>query len=221
MPAEAEYCPFPITTDPRPFGLTTSTLALRSGQMVVRHGRRTGSDTATILLHGAAGSWSTWTPLLSAETRSFPLTDLVIPDLPGWGDSPLPFDEDSLTIESMAELVAEAARALGYRRWVVIGHSMGGFIALQLASAAARETTFVGLVSATTFSVVESARHPFTRFRVLPGYAMLEADIHWLAPYRTDSPRRIRLLIDFLVAQFQEAPWEARSPETLRAAPPG
>ncbi len=57
--------------------------------------------------------------------------------------------------------------------------------------------------------------------RVLPGYAMLEADIHWLAPYRTDSPRRIRLLIDFLVAQFQEAPWEARSPETLRAAPPG
>ncbi|MDB5929710.1 MAG: LysR family transcriptional regulator, partial [Polaromonas sp.] len=38
--------------------------------------------------------------------------------------------------------------------------------------------------------------------RVLPAYAMLEADIHWLAPHRPDSPRRIRLLIDFLVAQF-------------------
>lgn len=46
--------------------------------------------------------------------------------------------------------------------------------------------------------------------RVLPGYAMLEADIHWLAPYRPDSPRRIRLLIDFLVDQFESAPWDTR-----------
>lgn len=53
--------------------------------------------------------------------------------------------------------------------------------------------------------------------RVLPGYAMPDADIHWLAPYRTDSPRRIRLLIDFLLTQFQGSPWKA----TLRAAPRG
>ncbi len=46
--------------------------------------------------------------------------------------------------------------------------------------------------------------------RVLPGDAMLEADIHWLAPYRPDSPRRIRLLIDFLVDQFESAPWDTR-----------
>lgn len=42
--------------------------------------------------------------------------------------------------------------------------------------------------------------------RVLADYAMPDADIHWLAPYRTDSPRRIRLLIDFLVEQFQDSP---------------
>ena len=56
--------------------------------------------------------------------------------------------------------------------------------------------------------------------RVLPGYAMTDADIHWLAPYRTDSPRRIRLLIDFLVAQFQDEPWKIRPPVASRAAPP-
>jgi LysR family transcriptional activator of dmlA len=44
--------------------------------------------------------------------------------------------------------------------------------------------------------------------RVLPSYAMPDADIHWLAPYRTDQPRRIRLLIDFLVAQFKDSPWK-------------
>lgn len=57
--------------------------------------------------------------------------------------------------------------------------------------------------------------------RVLPGYAMLEADIHWLAPYRPDSPRRIRLLIDFLIDQFQGAPWETTRPLAWQAAPPG
>ncbi len=57
--------------------------------------------------------------------------------------------------------------------------------------------------------------------RVLPGYAMPDADIHWLAPYRADSPRRIRLLIDFLVAQFQGAPWKTTPPAASRAAPRG
>lgn len=55
---------------------------------------------------------------------------------------------------------------------------------------------------------------------VLADYAMPDADIHWLAPYRTDSPRRIRLLIDFLVAQFQESPWKAKPPAASRVAPP-
>ncbi|MCJ7799938.1 MAG: LysR family transcriptional regulator [Polaromonas sp.] len=57
--------------------------------------------------------------------------------------------------------------------------------------------------------------------RVLPDYAMPEADIHWLAPYRPDSPRRIRLLIDYLVDQFQDAPWETMRPSAWRAELPG
>jgi LysR family transcriptional activator of dmlA len=57
--------------------------------------------------------------------------------------------------------------------------------------------------------------------RVLPGYAMPDADIHWLAPLRTDSPRRIRLLIDFLVAQFQDAPWKTTNDAASRVAPRG
>lgn len=44
--------------------------------------------------------------------------------------------------------------------------------------------------------------------RVLPGYSMPDADIHWLAPNRPDSPRRIRLLIDFLADQFADEPWK-------------
>lgn len=44
---------------------------------------------------------------------------------------------------------------------------------------------------------------------VLPNWCMPDADIHWLAPYRPDTPRRIRLLIDDLVAEFASEPWKA------------
>ncbi len=51
--------------------------------------------------------------------------------------------------------------------------------------------------------------------RVLPDYSMPDADIHWLAPYRPDTPRRIRLLIDFLIQQFQHEPWKTTLPQSL------
>ena len=38
---------------------------------------------------------------------------------------------------------------------------------------------------------------------------------------RTDSPRRIRLLIDFFAVQFQDAPWKTTPLAASRAAPPG
>jgi LysR family transcriptional regulator, transcriptional activator for dmlA len=45
--------------------------------------------------------------------------------------------------------------------------------------------------------------------QVLPNYSMVDADIHWLAPHRQQTPRRIRLLIDFLVQRFGSQPWLA------------
>lgn len=57
--------------------------------------------------------------------------------------------------------------------------------------------------------------------RVLPAYSMPDAHIHWLAPYRADQPRRIRLLIDHLVAEFQTTPWRTTGPSALPAAPRG
>ena len=54
--------------------------------------------------------------------------------------------------------------------------------------------------------------------RVLPAWSMPDADIHWLAPYRADTPRRIRLLIDFLLTEFAPEPW--KNPQTTRLANP-
>lgn len=48
--------------------------------------------------------------------------------------------------------------------------------------------------------------------RVLPGYAMVDADILWLAPYRAQTPKRVRLLIDFLVHHLRDEPWKIKPP---------
>lgn len=55
--------------------------------------------------------------------------------------------------------------------------------------------------------------------RVLPEYAMRDADIHWLAPYRPQTPVRIRLLIDFLVERFRGEPW--KPPRARKSTPAG
>ena len=45
--------------------------------------------------------------------------------------------------------------------------------------------------------------------QVLPQWAMRNADIQWLAPFRVQTPQRVRLLSDFLAARFKSAPWAA------------
>jgi LysR family transcriptional regulator, transcriptional activator for dmlA len=55
--------------------------------------------------------------------------------------------------------------------------------------------------------------------QVLPDWSMPDADIHWLAPYRAQVPRRIRLLMDFVSQRFAEEPWKLRPAGA--DAPPG
>lgn len=52
--------------------------------------------------------------------------------------------------------------------------------------------------------------------RVLPEYAMLDANIQWLAPFRPHTPLRVSLLRDYLTSTFKSAPWLAK---TQQAAP--
>jgi pimeloyl-ACP methyl ester carboxylesterase len=135
--------------------------------MVVHAGRERG-DTATLLLHGAAGSWTTWTPLLAASDRlETPLTDVIIPDLPGWGDSPGTVDD----IGGLSAELAALVRARGYERWRVIGHSLGGFVALDLAARELHATVGVGLVSPSGPGVQAVVRRPLADARRVPGFA--------------------------------------------------
>ncbi|MCS5719830.1 alpha/beta hydrolase [Herbiconiux sp. CPCC 205763] len=183
------YAPFPLRADPALLGLTTRRVITRLGPLAVRTSPSRTGTTATVLLHGAAGSWSTWTPLLeAARSRGAEVGDLVLVDLPGWGGAPLPDrplrnGRDSRTTDAYARAVADAVRSLGYLEWNLVGHSLGGFLALHLASIEPVRTRSVGLVSPTTFSVMAAAAHPLRRFASLPAYSALLAVMAMFAPF--------------------------------------
>ena len=162
--------PTRLIVDESALGLERIVVDTELGPIVVRAGRRTG-DAALILVHGAAGSWTTWTPLIAyADAHGAPLTDLVIPDLAGWGESPAPAWATT-GIEDYSASLGEIARSLGYRRWRVVGHSLGGFLALDLAARESEATESVVLVSPTGPAVVGAIRRPVRGGIRLPWFA--------------------------------------------------
>ncbi|HEY8591122.1 MAG TPA: alpha/beta fold hydrolase, partial [Naasia sp.] len=129
----------PLLVDGRTLALTRRVVEVAGIPVVVRTGEQ-DEGPATILLHGAAGSWTTWTPLLqAAERQGAPLANLVIPDLPGWGETPSA-GGSVREVADLGDLVAGIAEALGFASWTVAGHSLGGFLALDLAARRPDET---------------------------------------------------------------------------------
>ncbi|MBK4346558.1 alpha/beta fold hydrolase [Lacisediminihabitans changchengi] len=182
MTAVPGYGPFELHTDPSAFGLVTTTVSSDLGSCVARHPPARQSTIATVFLHGAAGSWTTWTPLLlAAREDGVDLGETVLLDLPGWGSATLAAHADQ-TVLAISTLVRDVVFRLGYTEWRLVGHSLGGFVALHMAATWPERTRDVGLVSGTTFSVMRTVEHPLRRFGQLPGFVMLWRVMQVLAP---------------------------------------
>jgi len=152
-----------LIVDAAALGLVATTVRGAAGSIVARHRPHRGSTRATVLLHGAAGRWTTWTPLLGS------VSEPVLLDLPGFGDASL---TSGASLDEVSALIVETLESLGYDEWDLVGHSMGGFLALHLASTTPRVRS-VGVISATTWSVIESVEHPVRKFGTLPAFTML------------------------------------------------
>ncbi|CAD5996454.1 alpha/beta fold hydrolase [Agreia sp. COWG] len=214
------YAPRGLVADDRELGLTTSRVDTELGSVAVRHSPHRTSSIATLLLHGAAGSWTTWTPMLAtAVAEGHPLGDIVAIDLPGWGDSPGPDIRSRLTLDALADTVWQVVRgALGYERVDVVGHSLGGFIALHLAATRPDCVTAVRLVSSTSFAILESIEHPLRRFGEVPAFTMLLGVFRVLRTFgdRASGPvllaRRLGLLRVLMSPLFRHP---ARMPQSV------
>jgi len=89
--------------------------------------RVAGEGQTLILLHGIAGDSRTW---LEPMRRLADRYRLVAPDLLGHGDSDKPVGDYSLGAHAC--VVRDLLQALGIVRATLVGHSLGGGIALQL-----------------------------------------------------------------------------------------
>ncbi|WP_159706330.1 alpha/beta fold hydrolase [Arthrobacter sp. 18067] len=148
------------------------------------------SHIADVYLHGAAGSWTTFLPLLSAS----PERDRVLIDLPGWGDSTEGARLGSATVEAMAGAVVEVLNGLGYRSWNLVGHSMGGVIALHIAADWHERTLSVAAISATAFGVAESIRQPSRGLFRLPFFVVMVLLMRSTAVFGNAGRALIRLV---------------------------
>jgi pimeloyl-ACP methyl ester carboxylesterase len=100
---------------------------------VLLHGHRVrfhraGEGPLLVLLHGIASTADTWAPVAEALAARH---TVLAPDLLGHGDSAKPRGDYSLG--AYASGVRDLVAALGHDRATVVGHSLGGGIAMQFA----------------------------------------------------------------------------------------
>jgi pimeloyl-ACP methyl ester carboxylesterase len=102
-------------------------------QHVTIHGHRRayvklGSGPVLLLLHGLGCSHRTWLPVIDSLARRY---TVIAPDLLGHGDSDKPRADYS--IGAFANGMRDLLTVLGIDKVTVVGHSLGGGVAMQFA----------------------------------------------------------------------------------------
>ncbi len=96
-------------------------------QLRIEYFVRPGSKAPLLYLHGLGCSKDDFTG--AADQRELKDYTLIGFDFPGCGGSPYP-DDMNITMEAMAEITSLVVKELALDGFVLIGHSMGGLVAL-------------------------------------------------------------------------------------------
>lgn len=147
-------------------GLAEGTSDFATARHLELHGHRVsyrtaGSGPVVLLIHGIAGTSEQWADVAPVLAERF---TVVAPDLLGHGESAKPQGDYSLG--AYAAGMRDLLIALGHRRATVVGHSLGGGIAMQF--------VYEYPVFAERLVVVDSGGlghevHPLLRAATLPG----------------------------------------------------
>jgi pimeloyl-ACP methyl ester carboxylesterase len=108
--------------------------------------RDEGAGSPTVLLHGFAEDSAVWNN--QADTLSTACR-LIIPDLPGSGRSPAL--STPISMEGLATDIKGLLDELGVDQCTLIGHSMGGYIALSFAELYPERLRAFGLFHSTAY----------------------------------------------------------------------
>ncbi len=150
-------------------------------QEITLHGHRFtyrtgGGGPLVVLLHGIAGSASTWEDVAWGLRGDYAV---LAPDLLGHGESSKSRGDYSLG--AYANVLRDLLGALGHERATLVGHSLGGGVALQFAYQFPERCERLVLVSS---GGLGREVHPLLRSAALPGAELV---LPWLCGGTTRS----------------------------------
>jgi len=122
---------------------------------------KAGTGPAMLLIHGLGGTRRTWRHLIPGLARTH---TVIAPDLPGHGLSDPPAGDYSLGAHAC--VMRDLLLTLGYPRASIVGHSLGGGVALQTAYQFPERTERVVLISSGGLGAEVT---PILRAATLPG----------------------------------------------------
>jgi pimeloyl-ACP methyl ester carboxylesterase len=133
---------------------------------IVLHGHRVSYRTAgegpvVLLIHGITGTSEQWNDIFPMLAERF---TVVAPDLLGHGQSAKPRGDYSLGAYAVS--IRDLLIALGHNRATVVGHSLGGGIALQFSY---EYPVFTERLVVTSSGGLGREVHPLLRAATLPG----------------------------------------------------
>ncbi|HEX3909394.1 MAG TPA: alpha/beta hydrolase [Solirubrobacteraceae bacterium] len=147
-----------------------------------------GEGQPLVFVHGLSGSWPNWLEQLAVFAPSHRVITL---DLPGFGHSPMP--KEKISIAGYARLLDRLLDRLGVDAAAVVGNSMGGFIAAELAIAFPQRVERLVLISAAGISTHEHRGSTHVLPAMRRAERILMASAAWTASKSDNVVRRARL----------------------------
>ncbi|MBA2546062.1 MAG: alpha/beta hydrolase [Solirubrobacterales bacterium] len=172
---------------------------------VKRQGERGEPDDRVVLVHGIGSGHEVWDDMTPELARHH---ELLSVDLPGFGESP-PLPESQRTLTGLADAIEAEMDREGWKRAHLVGHSMGGWLVLELAARGrALRTVAISPVGGATPEEAKRSRRPLVADRRAAQFAEHLPDFVLRGVFSTGIVRR-------LAVRNQMTRGEVVSPERL------
>lgn len=165
-----------------------------------------------VLLHGFCETHAIWK---QTEQALSPDLYTLAPDLPGFGNSPLPGEPLSLPL--VADLLYHSLQERGIRECILLGHSLGGYVSLALLEKYPDMVAGIGLMNSTAYAdSTEKKRSRDHVIRFVDKHGV-EKFIDSFVPqlFQPDRRRELQPQIDELLAIARKTPQETLIAYTL------
>ncbi len=107
---------------------------------------KVGAGKPVFLIHGFCEDHTMFDGMIDSLAAKY---TIICPDLPGFGASEL--SEETLTIDWMANLMNAILEKENYALATMIGHSLGGYIAIHFAALYPEKTAALGFINSHVF----------------------------------------------------------------------